>query len=267
MKFIFLILIAFPLFFSVTGQVQAALGTPCGDASGKVSSADGSTLKDESKNWVPDERWKEGKVKITGGTGSGQERSVEKSTKDTITVSAKWDTKPDTTSTYIVQAKTDACLVMEADGTKNVFGCQQVGDQGYCGGPCRKSEVDAAPTLCQTKIGTPLGWKASTCTAVNDTSNKPGSCVELPASQLSKGPQSGTALLDIVDVVTNWVFAIFTVLAIIFVLLAAFQFVTAGGQAEKVGEARQKLIWAAVGIIIALLSKGLVPVIRSIIGG
>lgn len=84
---------------------------------------------------------------------------------------------------------------------------------------------------------------------------------------LPAGPTSGTQLLDLVDVTTNWVFAIFTVLTVIFVLLAAFQFVTAGGDAEKVGEARQKLIWAVVGIIIALASKGLVPVVRNIVGG
>jgi len=91
---------------------------------------------------------------------------------------------------------------------------------------------------------------------------------QIPAGkELPSGPTSGTQLLDLVDVATNWIFAIFTVLTIIFVLLAAFQFVTAGGDAEKVGEARQKLIWAAVGIIVALASKGLVPVVRSIVGG
>ena len=84
--------------------------------------------------------------------------------------------------------------------------------------------------------------------------------------QLPVGPQTGDALLKNVDLITNWIFAIFTVLTLIFVLLAAFQFVTAGGDAEKVGEARQKLIWATVGIIIALASKGLVPVLKNIIG-
>lgn len=78
---------------------------------------------------------------------------------------------------------------------------------------------------------------------------------------------TGAGLLTLVDAVTNWVFAIFTVLAVIFILLAAFQFVTAGGDAVKVGEARMKLIWAMVGIIVALASKGLVPVIRNIVGG
>ncbi|MBI2123769.1 MAG: hypothetical protein HYU04_00820 [Candidatus Wildermuthbacteria bacterium] len=147
-------------------------------------------------------------------------------------------------------------------------------ENGKCGGPC---EVVAD---CAAFTSAPFSWAAVKCTgsaAVADdpattTVNEakpavPGVCLELPANQLSTGPQSGLALLDLVDVATNWVFAIFVVLSIIFVLLAAFQFVTAGGEAAKVGEARQKLIWAAVGIIVALLAKGIVPVIKAIVGG
>jgi hypothetical protein len=136
---------------------------------------------------------------------------------------------------------------------------------GRCNGPCDK---DTATGVCQSSVGVGLGWKASACTAKNDTTNvTKGVCAELPEGQLSKGPQEGNALLALVDVATNWVFAIFIVLAIIFVLLAAFQFVTGGGDAKKIEEARSKLIWAAVGVIVALLAKGIVPVIKAIVGG
>ena len=87
-----------------------------------------------------------------------------------------------------------------------------------------------------------------------------------PGKDLPIGPTSGNSLINTVDLITNWVFAVFTVLTVIMVLMAAFQFVTAGGDAAKVGEARQKLIWAAVGIIIALSAKGMVPVLRTILG-
>lgn len=112
------------------------------------------------------------------------------------------------------------------------------------------------------------GWKGSKCSGTPTT---PGVCLEAPRGE-SKLPDTapainGVGLIALVDTVTNWVFAIFVVLSIIFVLLAAFQFVTGGGDAKKVEEARQKLIWASVGIIIALLAKGLVPVIRNIVGG
>ena len=82
--------------------------------------------------------------------------------------------------------------------------------------------------------------------------------------QLPIGPQTGAQLLAIIDVITNWIFAGFVALAVVMVLLAALQFVREGGNPEKISEARQKLIWAAIGVGVALLSKGFVPVIRNI---
>lgn len=84
--------------------------------------------------------------------------------------------------------------------------------------------------------------------------------------ELPVGPQSGAQLMAIIDTVTNWMFAGFAALAVVMVILAALQFVREGGDPVKVSEARHKLIWAVVGIGVALLSKGFVPVIRSIMG-
>lgn len=84
--------------------------------------------------------------------------------------------------------------------------------------------------------------------------------------ELPVGPQSGEQLMEIIDTITNWIFAGFVALAVIMALLAAFQFVREGGNPEKISEARQKLIWAAVGIGVALMAKGFVPVIQSILG-
>ena len=83
---------------------------------------------------------------------------------------------------------------------------------------------------------------------------------------LPTGPQTGAQLLAIIDVITNWIFAGFTALAVVMVLLAAVQFVREGGNPEKMSEARQKLIWAAIGIGVALMAKGFVPVIQRILG-
>lgn len=133
-------------------------------------------------------------------------------------------------------------------------------DNGKCVGPC---EDNAA---CDVLVAA-FGWGGAKCTGITGS---PGVCLELPGGSQrlpSDVPETGAQLLSTVDTVTNWIFAIFVILSIIFILLAAFQFITGGGDAEKVSEARQKLIWAAVGISIALISKGLVPVIRSIIGG
>lgn len=87
---------------------------------------------------------------------------------------------------------------------------------------------------------------------------------ELP--ELPVGPQSGEQLMVIIDTLTNWIFAGFVALAVVMVILAAIQFVKDGGNPLKVAEARNKLIWAAIGIGVAFLSRGLVPVIRNIMG-
>ena len=58
----------------------------------------------------------------------------------------------------------------------------------------------------------------------------------------------------------------FVSFAVLMVILAALQFVREGGNSEKMSEARQKLIWAVIGIGVALLSRGFVPIIRSIMG-
>ena len=76
-------------------------------------------------------------------------------------------------------------------------------------------------------------------------------------------PDSGDDLVARIGVIGNWVFAIFLAISIIYILMAAFGFVTGGP--EGVGEARQKLIYAAIGIAIALLAAGFDDIIRAIV--
>lgn len=267
-------------------QAQAAFGTGCGDATGSGASVALLVLTDSTKNWRPDpNRWVGGTLTITGSSvpgDIGKSGSVSASTARTITVAA-WVIPagapagpPTGTLSYRVTADVAACVVGAGPAAKN-YSCLQVGDAGFCKGPCSAA---GAPGQCNRFVGAgdlTVGWAGAKCTgtpAVVGPQAVPavdGVCLEAPRSASSlpgtEPAATGEELLAIIDTVTNWIFAIFVVLSIIFVLLAAFQFVTAGGQAEKVGEARQKLIWAAVGIIIALLAKGLVPIVRNIIGG
>jgi len=72
-----------------------------------------------------------------------------------------------------------------------------------------------------------------------------------------------TELLNVIAGVVKWVYTIFFVVAVVFILFAAFNYLTAGGQPEKVKSAHTQLIWAAVAIAIALLSVGAVQIIKS----
>jgi magnesium-transporting ATPase (P-type) len=74
----------------------------------------------------------------------------------------------------------------------------------------------------------------------------PGSTVTTP-----------TALFNVIKNVGNIIFTVLIIVAVIFILLAAFQFITGGGNAEALEQARAKLIWGAVGIGVAFVAQAL----------
>ncbi len=62
--------------------------------------------------------------------------------------------------------------------------------------------------------------------------------------------------LSILRYVVNFVFTLLMILAIIFILIAAFNYLTAMGNPEKIKSAQSMLIYAAVAIAIALIAQG-----------
>ncbi len=72
-------------------------------------------------------------------------------------------------------------------------------------------------------------------------------------------------ILQIITNIVNWVFAIFLAISALFIIMAAFQFLTAGGDSTKVSSARDKLLYAAIGIAVAMLSRAVVPIVKNIL--
>lgn len=63
--------------------------------------------------------------------------------------------------------------------------------------------------------------------------------------------------------IINIMFSILMVLAVIFILLAAFNYLTAGGEGEKVEKANKQILYAVVAIVIAVLARSIPFVIRN----
>ena len=76
-----------------------------------------------------------------------------------------------------------------------------------------------------------------------------------------------TQVTGLICVAINWIFWLLIVLTIIFVLYAAFLYLTAAGEPEKVKTASHTLLYAAVAVIVALIAKGLPFIVNSFIGG
>ena len=74
------------------------------------------------------------------------------------------------------------------------------------------------------------------------------------------------SVLSLLCVVFGWAFWFLVVLAVIFVMVAAFRYLMAAGNPENVGKAGSTLLYAAVAIGVALLARAVPFVIGTFLG-
>jgi hypothetical protein len=74
------------------------------------------------------------------------------------------------------------------------------------------------------------------------------------------------SVLQMLCTVFAWAFYFLIVLAVIFIIIAAFKYLTAAGDPEKVKSAGTMLIYTAVAIVVALLARAIPLVIGSFLG-
>ena len=67
------------------------------------------------------------------------------------------------------------------------------------------------------------------------------------------------------DRITNWLFAILLLIAAIFIIVAAFYFVTASGDPDKTKKARDFVLYAMIGVLVAFAAKGLVILVSRMV--
>lgn len=73
-------------------------------------------------------------------------------------------------------------------------------------------------------------------------------------------------LAGIVVKVLTWTYTIFFVVAVLFVLFAAYAYLGGGEDAEKIKNAHKKIIWASVAIAVALLALSVNLIVQNFIG-
>jgi Type IV secretion system pilin len=97
-------------------------------------------------------------------------------------------------------------------------------------------------------------------TSVGSTSGgTTGSTIQSPINSVQ-------GLLNLMCTIFGWMFYGLIAVSIIMILVAGFNYVTAGDNAEKVGKANKIILYAAIGIAVALLAKAVPAIVASFIG-
>jgi len=92
------------------------------------------------------------------------------------------------------------------------------------------------------------------CTATCDFGGNTGSC-------------GLCCVLNTVYTFTDWAFFILLAIAVFYIILAGIKFVTSGDNPEEVAKARSMILYAAVGIGVALLARAVPSLVRFVLGG
>ena len=71
-----------------------------------------------------------------------------------------------------------------------------------------------------------------------------------------------TSLIATIGNIADWIFYILIAVAVLMIVIAGIEYVTAQGDPEKIKSAGQKVLYALIGIIVAALAKGLVILVQ-----
>ena len=88
----------------------------------------------------------------------------------------------------------------------------------------------------------------------------------LPDTPVGKSSLTAEEIVTIIKKVTGWMQGIFFLLATIFILYAAFTYLTSGGDEEKTKKAKNIIVFAIIAIAVALLATAVTPLVQTFLG-
>lgn len=86
-----------------------------------------------------------------------------------------------------------------------------------------------------------------------------------PLNTLGTPIQAPGTVIIYIQTIGNWIFSLLLALAVIYVLIAAFNYLT-GSSGEGVEKAHKMILYAAIAITVAVFAKGIVYVIAALAG-
>ncbi|MDP2696154.1 MAG: hypothetical protein Q8O87_02800 [bacterium] len=71
--------------------------------------------------------------------------------------------------------------------------------------------------------------------------------------------------IGILNTVLDWMFTVILILSMIYILIAAYKYLTAAGDEEQVKSAHKTVVYAAIGIAVALMTQAVRFVIENLV--
>ena len=88
----------------------------------------------------------------------------------------------------------------------------------------------------------------------------------LPTSQTT-GITDYASVIKLIKNITSWLFGILLVAAVLFLIYAAFLYLTSGGDEEKTKKAKSYVIYAIIAVAIGILAYSIVALVGSLVTG
>jgi hypothetical protein len=80
-------------------------------------------------------------------------------------------------------------------------------------------------------------------------------------------PLACNTIPECIEKIISFILWIGTAIFPIIIIIGGFLFLISGGDPEKVRTAKRMIFWAVIGLAIVLLARGIISVIKTVIGG
>lgn len=113
-----------------------------------------------------------------------------------------------------------------------------------------------------------LAQPVDSCTLRHDLSDFDAACIKgATVSEAETKSWGMCCMLDAVYTVVDWVFFVLVAVVALLTIFGGFTISTAGGDPEKVNKGRDYILYAMIGLAVALLSRAVPSVVAGLIGG
>lgn len=92
-------------------------------------------------------------------------------------------------------------------------------------------------------------------------------CPTVPGQVVICNPLKVCDFQELVDKIIDFIFFVAIAIAPIMLIIAGFIFLTAGGNPQKISQAKSLILYTVIGFVVVLLAKGLIAILESVLGG